>query len=52
MKRNQIITVTTDKRIKCSGYNPYQTGHGVYEDKSRKRSYRKRQLQKQIAEYA
>ena len=51
MKKVTRITVKADKCIRTSGYNPYQTGHGVFEDKKNKRSYRKQELRKLIAEY-
>ena len=44
MKKSLRLKKT--KTIKTSGYNPYQTGHGEFEDKSNKRSVQKEELRK------
>ena len=50
MKKIKIV-VPAKKTIQVSGYNPYQTGHGVYEDKRRKRSYHKQELRRMVDSY-
>ncbi len=52
---NLSATIRVPKAAKGSGYNPYQTGHGAFQDKRKSRAYRSREfrklLEKELAKY-